>query len=379
MDCPPLTYCTNVHPGETWEEIRAALQTHLPAIKDKAGYGDRPFPVGLRLSAQAAEKLLTSSYERDSFREWMAENSYEIFTMNGFPYGAFHGTRVKENVFLPDWSSPERLLYTQRLFTLLHEWALPGRDISVSTLPGSHKSFKKSDDELIPAIREMGRFLEKLYQETGRDCHLGFEPEPFGHFDNTRESISFLQQVFRNQPDEEALRKRLGITYDTCHFALQFEEPDFALKALEGAGIRLSKIQASNALSLDPRQPGTLDSLRNYNEPVYFHQVVVREEQGRVHVFPDITPALEWAASSSAPGVEWRCHFHIPIGAVPEPPLKDTNGHLIQTIDYLRQHPQAMPHWEAETYTWNVLPESLRMPLDDQIARELRWLRDRFA
>ena len=32
-----------------------------------------------------------------------------VFTLNGFPYGAFHATRVKEHVYLPDWRDRRRL------------------------------------------------------------------------------------------------------------------------------------------------------------------------------------------------------------------------------------------------------------------------------
>jgi hypothetical protein len=28
-----LTYCTNIHAGETWPDIRASLDAHVPAIK----------------------------------------------------------------------------------------------------------------------------------------------------------------------------------------------------------------------------------------------------------------------------------------------------------------------------------------------------------
>ena len=41
--------------------------------------------------------------------------------MNGFPYGPFHGTRVKEEVYLPDWRSDERVRYTCALADLMAE------------------------------------------------------------------------------------------------------------------------------------------------------------------------------------------------------------------------------------------------------------------
>lgn len=377
---PAPAYCTNIHPGETWGEIRAALERHLPRVRECLDYEVEYFPIGLRLSAIAAAELTRDERERRRFADWMEEHKYEVCMVNGFPYGAFHGERVKEKVFLPDWSSMERLEYTKSLFLLLHEWARPGRDISVSTVPGSHKSFARSDDDLLGPVRELGRFLENLYRETGRDCHLGFEPEPFGQFDNVEESTAFLKKVFAGQPDEEGLRCRLGLTYDTCHFALLYEDASQALSRFAAEGIRLSRIQASNALALDPRDEQALGALARYDEPVYFHQVVVRGREGGLpKVFPDLPEALEWAGSVADKGEEWRCHFHIPIGASPAAPLRDTNDHLLDVIKYQEKQEGRSPHWEAETYTWQVLPEEMRKDMDRQIAGELNWLNARLT
>ena len=51
-----LTYCTNIHPGETWAEVRANLERYLPRVKRRV-CPDAPFGVGLRLSAEAAQSL----------------------------------------------------------------------------------------------------------------------------------------------------------------------------------------------------------------------------------------------------------------------------------------------------------------------------------
>ena len=68
-------------------------------------------------------------------------NGLYVFTINGFPYGTFHGKRVKEDVYLPDWLDDERLRYTNVLAGLLaallpDDSALEG---SVSTVPGAFK------------------------------------------------------------------------------------------------------------------------------------------------------------------------------------------------------------------------------------------------
>ena len=55
-DLGHLTYCTNIHAGETWPEVLAGLKRHLPPIKAEIA-PDRPLGVGLRLSAEASAAL----------------------------------------------------------------------------------------------------------------------------------------------------------------------------------------------------------------------------------------------------------------------------------------------------------------------------------
>src|SRR5688500_16820372 len=143
-----LTYCTNIHPGETWPEVRAALSRHLPAIRREAAPG-RPFGVGLRLAAAAAKDLENPASITELQSLLAAEDCY-VFTINGFPYGSFHGTRVKEEVYAPDWSTPERLAYTLQLFDLLVQLGPGDVGGSVSTVPASFKGFMAAE----PARRE---------------------------------------------------------------------------------------------------------------------------------------------------------------------------------------------------------------------------------
>ena len=137
-----LAYCTNIHPAETWEETLAALECYTLRVRDTVSPG-KPFAIGLRLS-DAASRELVQPQELTKFRQRLEKHGCYVFTINGFPFGHFHGTRVKEQVYRPDWSAPERLEYTQRLFTILAgvlDLAPPGCEGSVSTLPGSFKAF----------------------------------------------------------------------------------------------------------------------------------------------------------------------------------------------------------------------------------------------
>ena len=135
---PHLTYCTNIHPGETWAEVRANLERHVVRVK-AAVAPDKPFGVGLRLSAVAAAAL-AGTQELERFRSFLHDHGLYVFTINGFPYGPFHGTRVKEDVYLPDWLDDARLLYTDQLAELLAALLPDGLEGTVSTVPGAFKA-----------------------------------------------------------------------------------------------------------------------------------------------------------------------------------------------------------------------------------------------
>jgi hypothetical protein len=104
----------------------------VPKVK-AAVSPDAPFPLGLRLSDRASREIGADEARR--FHDWCAEQGCFVRTVNGFPYGPFHGVPVKEEVYLPDWREPERLAYTNRLATLLAGWLPPGVPGAISTVP----------------------------------------------------------------------------------------------------------------------------------------------------------------------------------------------------------------------------------------------------
>ena len=66
--------------------------------------------------------------------------------MNGFPYGPFHGTSVKEDVYQPDWTTGDRLAYTTGLIELMADIGPSGQPISLSTVPGTYKPLAKGKE-----------------------------------------------------------------------------------------------------------------------------------------------------------------------------------------------------------------------------------------
>ncbi len=376
-----LAYCTNIHPAETWDATAAVLRTHVLGVRDRLRETgdlspDGSFAIGLRLSALAARELLAGDH-LPRFRDWLAETDTYVCSINGFPYGSFHGTRVKEQVFKPDWADPARLAYTRDLFHILAAIGRPDTGLSVSTLPGSHKTFHADEAPIRQNLLALADFLETLSAETGHDFHLGLEPEPLGHFENTAETLAFFERLHHDAGDSGILRRRIGLNYDACHFALEYDDARTSLDALTSAGIRLSKIHLSSALDLDPRDPAALESIRAFDEPVYFHQALLRRGDGSIRRFPDLPDFFEAVGSGAVRPEdfeEMRIHFHIPLDAEPAPPLRATRDQTLEVLRWRRDHPDACPHYEIETYTWGVLPPDLQRPVEEQIAGEYRWV-----
>jgi hypothetical protein len=366
-----LAYCTNIHAGEAWADVFSALQRHTLAVREKV-CPQQPYGIGLRLGAQAARDLADPTV-RLHFQRWLEQHDCYIFTINGFPYGAFHGTRVKEQVYRPDWTTPERLDYTCLLFDLLADLVPPGVDGSVSTLPLSCKAFDLPPEAsalMRQQLTACARHIEKCSTRSGRRLHLGLEPEPFCTLETTDEFIEFFQTA----PAE--LRTHIGINYDTCHLALQYETAATALAELQRAGHFISKFHLSSALRLQPT-PAALTALRAFDEPTYLHQVVICPAAGGpLRRFLDLPEALALADQTAPdPADEWRVHFHVPVHPHPERLFTDTTDHLLGVLDVLATQPDLCHHLEIETYTWHVLPTALRTAdVADQIEKEYRYL-----
>src|SRR5579883_2126319 len=140
-----LTYCSNIHPGETWVEVSNNIKKYVPVLKTHFA-PNNPFGIGLRLSNQAANELLQGS-ELANFKNWLIENQCYVFTINGFPYGGFHHTRVKEEVYAPDWLTTARRDYCLNLVKILAELTPPHGESGFSTTPLSYKPWVETSDE----------------------------------------------------------------------------------------------------------------------------------------------------------------------------------------------------------------------------------------
>jgi hypothetical protein len=365
-----LAYCTNIHRGDDWAETLASLEKYTLAVRERVS-PDRLYAIGLRLS-DLASRQLSEPAALDHFRRWLQQHRCYVFTINGFPFGQFHGTKVKERVYRPDWTQPDRLAYTIRLFDLLAQLVPEGVEGSVSTLPGSFKEF-------ITGEAQKGQIREHLWQcidhiercaaRHGRKLHLGLEPEPLGLFETSAETVRFFQEMEMHRPGDARLRTFLGVNYDTCHLAVEYEEPGDVVAAFQKAGIRISKIHLSSALQVMP-DAETREWLRRFADDTYLHQVVARTRDGALRRDRDLDVALAQAAND----LEWRIHFHVPLHATTLQHGQTTAAHLLGLFDLLAKQPALCSHLEMETYTWEVMPAELRArTVVDQLVREYEW------
>ena len=376
-----LAYCTNIHRGETWPQTFDALQRHTLAVRDRVAKG-RPYAIGLRLGEQAARELSDAATLKH-FRAWLDRENCYVFTINGFPYGRFHGSRVKEQVYAPDWTTPERLEYTKRLFDLLGEIVPAGVDGSVSTVPVSFKEFIRDERQTREAAANLWRcveHIEKVSRRSGKSLHLGLEPEPLCYLETSEETVQFFELLRSQRPGDLRLDEHLGVNYDCCHLAVEFENAAEALGRLRQHRIKLSKIHLSSALNVRPSVE-VREALKAFAEDIYFHQVVERSPQLGLTRFRDLDVALaQDHAARQTHFAEWRIHFHIPLHRPPTKLFGTTQDHIIGVLDELRRDPQLCSHFEMETYTWEVLPAELKQRnVVDQLVGEYEWTLARLA
>lgn len=389
-----LTYCTNIHAGKDWSADFENLKTHFPEIKAAISPAE-PMGIGLRLS-NAASLTLADPAVQDEFKHWLQENQAYVFTMNGFPYGEFHHTVVKADVHSPDWTTAARKDYTIRLAHLLADLLPEDMEGGISTSPLSYRHWFHTAEALDAAVEtatlkilEVVKELISIYRETGKLIHLDLEPEPDGVIESGPEYIKWYESQLlkigiptiagtfslNDQQAESLIKQHLCLCYDVCHFSIGYEDHAAVLELLKTKGLKVGKIQISAALkgkfSDAVQNQAILEDFKKFNEPTYLHQVVAKETSGKLTRYPDLDEALaEFPARTAA---EWRAHFHVPVSTDRIGQLYSTRDDIIQVLNIQKKDPFTS-HLEVETYTWEVLPEGMKIPITESIINELDWV-----
>ncbi|PSN18226.1 xylose isomerase [filamentous cyanobacterium CCP5] len=391
-----LTYCTNIHPGEDWASVFHNLQTHTLKLKQNLA-PEAAFGIGLRLASIASEELLSGDVLAQ-FQAWLIDHNCYVFTLNGFPYGGFHHQVVKDQVYAPDWTQRERLAYTQRLITILAALLPANVDGGISTVPLSYKPWWQSDPAQRQAVFEASSLhlaqltaeMAHLEATQGKLLHLDLEPEPDALLENADEVVTFFQEWLLPVGGaylqrhygisialaETWLRRHIRVCYDTCHFAVEYEDPAEAIAKFQQAGIAIGKFQLSSAVRI-PIPDSAIErqairqKLKPFAESTYLHQVIEQRSPQGLHHYADLQTALPALETTAA--TEWRTHFHVPIFIDRYPPFASTQDHIAAILQRLPKIPECT-HLEIETYTWEVLPPEMKLDILASIQREYEWV-----
>jgi hypothetical protein len=389
-----LTYSTLVHPGDNWQQMWASLTTYVPQVKARIAHNQR-FGVSLRLSADSANTLVNSAVERDKLKKFLGDNDMYLYTVNAFPYGAFKGTIVKEQVYEPDWRSEERTRYTKNVADVLADVCPADIAPSIQSAPLGFKPRVTGDDVVASYTDHVLRVVAHLVEleaRTGRTVQLALEPEPFCFLETTDETVDyFTHHLYSGAAAEKlaklahlpiseahgALRRHLGIVFDICHQAVEYENIAESLQKLTDAGIPIFKLQEAAALRVPEVSQSVVDTLKRYAKTIYLTQTM-EKKNGKLDRFLNLDDAI--AAFEKDPGPrEWRIHIHVPVFLDDLGQFRTTRFAIEEALRFHKAKPLSR-QLEIETYTWDVLPENLKTgDIVEYVCRELDWVRGQLS
>jgi sugar phosphate isomerase/epimerase len=374
-----LTYSTLVHPGDTWAEMWDSLNRYVPQVKARV-CPNKSFGVSLRLSNSSAQTLSGDRGERERLKDFLKQHDMYLYTVNAFPYGPFKNRIVKKDVYEPDWSTNEREIYTQQVADILADVAAPHVNPSIQSPPLGFKPKVTGPEyvnEFTRHVINTVAHMVKLEKTTGRTVTLCLEPEPACFLETTEEAVDyFTNHLYASEAvrmlvtatglnksqAEQALRKHLGMVYDICHQAVEYEDIGASLRKLADNGIPVFKLQEAAALRVPNVTRETVEAMRPFAETVYLTQTIERID-GKLNRYLNLKR-------------EWRTHVHVPV-------FLDKIGQHFETTrfaieDALKFHKKnkLSPQLEIETYTWDVLPDSMKTgSIVDYVERELDWVK----
>jgi hypothetical protein len=386
-----LTYSTLVHQTDNWDQLWKSVNTYLPAVKARVA-PDKKFGVCLRTSAPSAEMLSQDSTKVADLKQFFADNDLYLYTANAFVYGVFKKQIIKEDVYEPDWATPERREYTKQVANLLAELAPEGVNPSIQSAPLGFKP-KVTGEDVVNAytdnVVDVVRHLIEVEKRTGKVVTLGLEPEPRCYLETTDETIEYFKtHLFSPQTTERlakatglhaadaeaAMKKHMGIVFDIGHQSVGFEDIPASLHKLVAAGVPIVKLQEAASMHIPEVTQKVVDELQKFAKTIYLSQTCQRKD-GKQTWFLNLEDAFEDWYRNPGPR-EWRTHFHVPVF------LTDLGGYFGTTRFALEQalavHKKTplSTHLEIETYTWDVLPEHLKTgDIVEYVSRELDWVK----
>ena len=385
-----LTYSTLVHQTDNWEQLWKSVNTFLPQVKARVA-PDQKFGVCLRTSAPSAEMLSQDPGKRADLKKFFADQDLYLYTVNAFVYGVFKKQVIKEEVYEPDWRTPERREYTKQVADLLAEVAPDGVNPSIQTAPLGFKP-RVTGDDVVEAytanVIDVVAHLVGLEKKTGKVVTLGLEPEPRCYLETTDETVKyFTERLFSgktaqslakvtglNEADAAAaMKKHMGVVFDIGHQAVGYEDIPASLQKLVDNGVQIVKLQEAASMYIPDVNQKIVDALQSFAKTIYLSQTCQKKD-GKQTWFLNLEDAFEDWYKNPGPR-EWRTHFHVPVFLDDLGAFGTTRFALEQALAFHKKSPLST-HLEIETYTWDVLPDHLKTgDIVEYVTREIEWVK----
>ena len=390
-----LTYSTLVHPADDWPQLWDSLKTYLPQVKQRVS-PNQPFGVCIRLSHLTAAELSSKQAEREKLKAFLKDQDLYVYTANAFVYGVFKNTQIKEQVYEPDWRTPERREYTKQVADILADvcpacgHALdPDRAARLQAArdrprrrrrlhrqrpaglraPGADRADDRQAAHAGPRAgaalpsgddRRDDRVLPgpSLHRQ-GRRARGPARPHSDGHGD--QRAAPPPRRDVRHRPSGRRLRRHPGVAAE----AGRRGHPD-----REAPGSRLDVHRRSHR--------------REDRGAAALHQDDLSLADGRVPRRPPrALPESRRRDGRLGDRQDAAAVAHaLPRAGLPHGPGADA-------VDAVRARSRRWPctrqtplsrHLEIETYTWDVLPDHLKTgDIVEYVCRELEWVRAQLA
>ena len=390
-----ITRGLDIRAAEAWLDVRAGIAATAPLLKAEIS-PQAPLGIYLRLSAFAARQLAQPS-EMASFRDFLTTAGLYVFGVDTRAFGARRGRAVKDAMYRPDWTDPERLDYSDRAARIMAQLAPSTRTGTVATIPGllaASNDNKAAEQVVFNLLRHVATLLG-VERRTGCQVVLALNPEPGCLISNAHDAVRFFHQHLLGRdalaylaelcrigiPMAAAvIRRHIGVSYDLCNAAVAYEDPLEALTLFADAGIRVLELRLSSALHLPRVGTDARALLMPYEDGVRLRQVAERRD-GAIHHYLDLGPALK-ALDEGRAGGEWRVRCQIGPGS-PDPIGMDAPKDALRNVLAVLRERAIAPNLIVEADGWEYsetgpLPLS-RAGIVASSARDLRWVLNEFA
>ncbi len=364
-----LAYGSNLMPATSVGELTGGTVPFFRDVRERLGWPR--LGLDLHLEAGVIAACREDPDQIDAIRRALGEAGLGVASINAFPFHSFQSGPVKDRAYEPSWLRRERLELTcaaMDLAAVLCEDAI----VSVSTSPGSYLPWGEQANDVKAIAVGFGRAAAhalQLSQRCGKRVILCPEPEPQCTLSTVAQSVRFwgypIPAFARPAASEildhdeaaarTAIAEHLGLCLDTCHLAVEFEDPTAAHTRLREVGAAPVKLQLSACPEV--HEPGrdrdAVRALRAMAEPRFLHQTTWRNRDGSLTRLRDLD-ALDPADPALDAADCLRTHFHIPIHRPPQTP--GIGSTIDAALAALPGMCAAQPcQLCVETYTWSVL------------------------